>query len=69
MSVRHYKLSLPEWAHYTAQDGDGAVWAYQRKPEPNHEEGCWDDRADGKCQRLNFTLVKNSKWYETLKSH
>ena len=63
----YYKVPLPPWVNYTAQDKAGAIWGFQRKPEPNYHEGEWDERGDGEVLRISFELGGNPNWYQTLR--
>lgn len=69
MAKRFYKIPLPDWVNWIATDLSGRVYGYERKPEPNYEQGEWDDRSDGETISINSfdSAQKNAKWFETLK--
>lgn len=43
-------LSLPAWAAWLAQDGDGAWWAYEA--EPNQQPHGWYENEVGRLLKL-----------------
>ena len=45
----------PEWANYFAQDGNGAWWWYETKPE--WHEGQWVVVAGGKYDPAEAVMV------------
>jgi hypothetical protein len=41
---------VPDWAHWLAQDADGAWWAYEA--EPNQQDTGWYENEVGRIARL-----------------
>jgi len=52
ISVQNPEVSqLPEWAHWLAQDADGAWWAYEH--EPNLADTAWYENEVGRVLELD----------------
>jgi len=56
--------STPEWAHWIAQDADGAWWAYEA--EPNQQDTGWYENEVGRIAPLGKTALP-ADWQATLK--
>jgi hypothetical protein len=56
-------IPLPGWAHFLAQDADGAWWAYEA--HPNQQHNGWYENEVGRIQALGRG-VPNEKWEESL---
>lgn len=54
------KLDIPRYRHL-AQDEDGLVWGYTKKPKP--KEADW---LGGECYKLIATGKENPNWRNTL---
>lgn len=55
---------LPAWAHWIAQDEDGAWWAYEHSPNP--ADHGWYENEVGRIQRL-ANGPPPADWSATLK--
>jgi hypothetical protein len=55
--------TVPDWAHFIAQDADGTWWAYEA--EPNQHDHGWYENEVGRSARLHRD-TPNPKWSQTL---
>ncbi len=43
-------MTLPEWAHWLAQDADGSLWAFEAEPLQSHNG--WYENEVGRRLRV-----------------
>jgi hypothetical protein len=53
----------PDWAHWLAQDADGAVWAFEVEPLQSHNG--WYENELGRNRKL-ADGAPNSDWRQAL---
>lgn len=59
--------AVPAWANWAAQDADGSVWVFERRPVANAIREAWDEISiDGRVDKMPATAPTSAIWTATL---
>ena len=53
------KLTVPDWTRFISTDCDGGIFAFERKPHFENEDGTWHFDYDGYCFIADIGEISN----------